>query len=119
MASHVLCKSCGFYFIDPEAVKPQPPRVPCPECGSTAREFRVAGWSLTGFSFEGRSQGAVTPPPEVAFSEMVTFLRTESGAWFGEIHTPRGDLVAFQITDAWDDLLLTLADDLRPPEAAA
>jgi hypothetical protein len=48
---------------------------------------------------------------------MVTFSRTESGAWFGEVHTPDGDLVAFQIADAWDELFLILAEDLRPPDA--
>ncbi len=98
--------------------------MPCPECGSTAREYHLGQPGTIIETPPGIAEAVALPASaavelaerEGTFTRQVTFSRNEAGAWFGEIHKPNGDIVAVQVAFDREELYLILADDLLPPD---
>jgi hypothetical protein len=130
----VHCAGCGLELDEPSSLPPEQ-RQPCPECGSTARQFRIAlsaTVSAVGGIGTAEDFGNVTVhatratataggrPGEVVisgtFKRSVTWSKTPGGTmWLGEIHDPNGQLVGVAIQESADDVLLILAEHLMPP----
>lgn len=129
----IICRSCGQELTAPAPRSGllQHERTPCPNCGSTEREYRLGfGGSIT-------PVGDVTikaPPAEATatalsptvvieealktggFTRSVTWSRTSGDAWFAEVYDRDGNLVAVEVAfDAYDTLVV-LSEHLLPPE---
>ena len=121
----VLCGNCRFQFPDAiEASGLQGPRTPCPECGSTVREFQLnvepGSVVIDAPAAEAWGSGPLPQTTVVdralelgSFSRTVTFTKMDSGMWFGEMRKPDGDVVGFEVNMDVHDLYLLLTDHIR------
>lgn len=115
----IICRGCGIELTEPPPRSGFPPeRAPCPNCRSTAREYRVTGIAAAGAV-------AVSGAPNVSIEQGVaagTYARTvvfskTPDAWMAEIRKPNGEIVGVEVAFDAQDVFLLLDVHLLPPSA--
>jgi|SRR5579862_1465091 len=115
-----FCRNCGLELTEllpPPQIGLQPDRVPCPNCGSTAREYRITLSAVQGISATFTDSVSVQKAVATGtFTRTVVWSKTPD-AWLAEIHDADGNRVAVEVAFSTDDLFLLLDDHIIPPEA--
>jgi hypothetical protein len=132
----VRCGACGKTLAEPPGLNPER-RQPCPNCGSTARNFAVSittqAVTITDviatvtkdvtIQAPAAEATAEAPAPEVIaprLEELGFQLRwwqlSEGGAWMLRVFNDAGDFIDASIQDSPADALLAVAERLIPPE---
>lgn len=92
-------------------------REACPNCGSTAREYRVTGSLTVGAA----AVAAATAPTVVlenhvgSFTRKVTWSKTPD-CWLAEVHDVEDNIVGIEVALDAQDAFLLLDEHLLPPE---
>ena len=132
----ITCSVCGTVLYDPpNLVEAGDEGQPCPECGSTARTYRVsvqpgqivksgAGRSRVRLSSRAKgyaiSERAARSLDELAAGSSVRTViwhdPNEYGDVLCEVRDKDGIVLGVNVGPDLDDAILNLADDLKPPE---
>lgn len=130
----VRCASCLSLLAEPPNTPPEH-RIPCPNCGSTARNYAITLSAsivpqadlVIQVSPATVRLGAPAPQIEVVKPEIVIgnlddagfalrWLKlSEGGAWMLRAFDQKGTYVAGTVQDNPQDALLAIAEELLPP----
>jgi hypothetical protein len=122
-----LCRECGTELHAPPLGIgfTGAEREPCPNCGSTSREYRVYGSVSTRVAVEASVAAAAAPAPSIVvrngvesgeFTRTVTWSKTEGDCWFAEVFDRDGERIGVEVGLDGYDVLVVLSDYLLPPE---
>jgi hypothetical protein len=118
MASVVRCGNCKTLLAEPSDTPPEQ-RVPCPTCGSTARQFEK---NLTATVTAGAMVlGADAPQVRIEKHRLedagfdVQWLRlSKGGAWMVQVYDREGNWIDGSVQDDPQDALLGASGFSRP-----
>jgi hypothetical protein len=130
MASVVRCGNCKALLAEPSDMPPEQ-RVPCPNCGSTSRQFEknlTATVVTTGVATDdvtvtapAAEAGATAAEPQIKTEQLehagfdVQWLQlSPGGAWMVRVFDRQGNWIDGSVQDDATDAILAVCERLLP-----